>query len=139
MLLLVLIPFFAVPYVLVIVSSFEGAAIVRKWGEANLTTAKHISFRKGGSVQPVSNKNGPERLKSRWFRAIFVGIYFSVLSATRIGWRELTIGTWLERIQPRDFTLYATGWTRSIAGLQSLFSVYLIAMWALTYFGHPFE
>jgi hypothetical protein len=28
---------------------------------------------------------------------------------------------------------------RTVSGLQSLFSVYLLALWALSYFGRPFE
>lgn len=33
----------------------------------------------------------------------------------------------------------ATGWARTVSGIQSLLSVYLLAIWALTYFGRPFE
>jgi hypothetical protein len=35
--------------------------------------------------------------------------------------------------------LRATGWVRTVAGIQSLLSVYLLALWVLTYFGQPFE
>jgi hypothetical protein len=35
--------------------------------------------------------------------------------------------------------LRATGWVRTVAGIQSLLSVYLLALWVLTYFGRPFE
>jgi hypothetical protein len=31
------------------------------------------------------------------------------------------------------------GWVRVIAGMQSLLSLYLLAIWLLTYFGRPFE
>jgi hypothetical protein len=37
------------------------------------------------------------------------------------------------------YALRATGWVRVVSGLQSLLSVYLLAMWALTYFGRPFQ
>jgi hypothetical protein len=40
---------------------------------------------------------------------------------------------------PRQFTLEPTGWVRTVAGVQSLLSVYLLAMWVLTYFGRPFQ
>ena len=42
---------------------------------------------------------------------------------------------------PRPITrrLRAKGWVRVVSGVQSLISVYLIAMWVLTYFGRPFE
>jgi hypothetical protein len=36
-------------------------------------------------------------------------------------------------------TLRTTGWVRTVSGIQSLLSVYLLALWVLTYFGRPFE
>jgi hypothetical protein len=42
-------------------------------------------------------------------------------------------------MQPREYILRATGWVRFFSGLQSVVSVYLLALWALTYFGRPFE
>ena len=68
-----------------------------------------------------------------------MGLYFSLLSAFHIGWRELSLGTWLSRVQPREYQLVATGWVRTVSGLQSIISVYLLALWILTYFGRPFE
>ena len=67
------------------------------------------------------------------------GLYFSLLSATNIGWRELNVGNWIARIQPREFTLRASGWVRAVSGIQSLISVYLLALAVLTYFGRPFD
>jgi len=66
------------------------------------------------------------------------GFYFSFLSAFSIGWKEINVGYWIQRIQFQENTMQATGWLRTISGLQSLISVYLLAMWALTYFGQPF-
>jgi uncharacterized protein YjbI with pentapeptide repeats len=68
-----------------------------------------------------------------------IGLYFSILSAFSLGWRELNVGTWIARMQPREYTLRATGWVRTMSGIQSLLSVYLLALWVLTYFGRPFE
>lgn len=76
---------------------------------------------------------------SKIARAVLVALYFSLISAAQIGWKELNIGSWIYRIQPREFTLKATGWVRVISGIQALLSVFLIALWALTYFGRPFE
>jgi uncharacterized protein YjbI with pentapeptide repeats len=83
---------------------------------------------------------------SRWRRGLarglsvlLVGLYFSLLSAFSLGWRELNVGTWISRMQPREYTLRATGWVRTVSGIQSLLSVYLLALWVLTYFGRPFE
>ena len=75
----------------------------------------------------------------RWYRMVRIALYFSLLSATIIGWREFNIGNWITRIQRREYTLRATGWVRTVSGLQSLISVYLLAIWVLTYFGRPFE
>ena len=72
-------------------------------------------------------------------RALRQAFYFSLLSAFSLGWRELNVGAWITRLQRREYTLRATGWVRTVAGLQSLMSVYLLALWALTYFGRPFE
>lgn len=75
----------------------------------------------------------------RVFRILALGLLFSLLSAFQFGWRDLNVGNWIARIQPREYTLRATGWIRVVSGLQSLVSVYLLALWALTYFGRPFE
>jgi hypothetical protein len=66
-------------------------------------------------------------------------VQFSVLSAFHLGWRELNVGTWLARVQAHEYAMRATGWVRVVAGVQSLLSVYLLALWALTYFGRPFQ
>ena len=66
-------------------------------------------------------------------------IWFSALSAFHIGWRDLNFGTWLTRIQPEEFVLRGYGALRVVSGVQSLLSVYLLAIWAVTTFGRPFE
>jgi hypothetical protein len=75
----------------------------------------------------------------RGLRMLRLSLYFSLLSAFNIGWRELNVGTWITRIQKREYHLRATGWVRMLSGVQALLSVYLLALWALTYFGRPFE
>ena len=78
-------------------------------------------------------------LVRRELRLFRTSLYFSLLSAFPLGWRELNVGTWIARVQPREYTLRATGWVRTVSGIQSLLSVYLLALWVLTYFGRPFE
>jgi uncharacterized protein YjbI with pentapeptide repeats len=87
-----------------------------------------------------------KRAEDRWWGVLLrvvsvplIGLYFSLLSAFSLGWRELNVGTWIARMQPREYVLRATGWVRFVAGFQSLLSVYLLALWVLTYFGRPFE
>ncbi len=87
----------------------------------------------------LDNPARVERLHVRGLAIVGWSAYFSLLSAFQIGFREFSVGTWLTRVQPRNFVLEATGWIRTLSGLQSLLSVYLFAMWLLTYFGRPFQ
>ncbi len=75
----------------------------------------------------------------RFRRTVFAAIYFSLLTSFRVGFREINVGNWITRMQCREYTLRATGWVRFITGVQSLISVYLLALWLMTYFGRPFE
>ncbi len=70
--------------------------------------------------------------------AFWHAFYFSVLSAFHIGWRDFNVGNWITRLQPTETILRPRGWVRVISGIQSLLSVYLLALWALVYFGRPF-
>ena len=134
-----LIPLFAVVYMLALRSHGRGA-IWRVW------QADRILKEDG---QPESERlswatlKGPDGLPRAFAlllcRAIGLGLLFSLVSAFQIGWREFNVGNWITRLQPREYTLQATGWVRVVSGVQSLLSVYLLALWALTYFGRPFE
>lgn len=100
---------------------------------------------RGDNSKPVRISAKPllaNRVKKRGsclLRAIRIACYFSVLSAFRAGFREANVGDWIERLQAREYALRATGWVRTVAGIQSLISVYLVAVWLLTYFGRPFD
>jgi Pentapeptide repeats (8 copies) len=87
----------------------------------------------------IRNASKGERLKGEWRFAFRYTAYFSLLSAFSIGFREFNVGTWIARLQAREYALRATGWVCIVSGLQSLLSVYLVAIWALTYFGRPFQ
>ncbi len=76
---------------------------------------------------------------SRPCSALGYALYFSLLSAFHIGWRDLNVGSWISRLQGREYALRARGWVRVVSGVQSLLSVYLLAIWVLTYFGRPFQ
>lgn len=89
-------------------------------------------------IPSLSDQDRVERLKVKWYAAIAYGAYFSLLSTFQIGWRELNVGAWISRLQPTELSFRARGWVRVASGAQSLISVYLLAIWALTYFGRPF-
>lgn len=87
-----------------------------------------------------SEADPPELLRrKRIYQILGYGLYFSVLSAFHIGWRDVNVGNWIARIQLREYTLRPSGWVRVVSGIQSLISVYLLALFVLTYFGRPFE
>lgn len=90
-------------------------------------------------VRKDLGRKEPVRLMGSGWSTIKWGFYFSILSAFSIGWREINVGNWIARMQRREYTLRATGWVRTVSGIQSLTSVYLLALWVLTYFGRPFE
>lgn len=122
-----LILMFTIPYFVALQFRSRQAGIWRVWAEDRLR-------------ENDVGSDEPELVSyQRFYMSLLFALYFSVLSAFRIGWRELNVGNWILRIQPREYALRANGWVRSVAGIQSLSSVYLLALWALTYFGRPFE
>jgi hypothetical protein len=84
----------------------------------------------GGGTQLLVEEQWPSA--ARW------AFWFSARSAFQIGFQQFSVGDWLARVQSSEFTLRASGWVRTISGLQSLLSLYLVAIWALSYFGRPF-
>jgi uncharacterized protein YjbI with pentapeptide repeats len=108
------------------------------------------------AINPRNQKNktervtevfNPERIRSSfnekhligWPIAIHMAFQFSLLSAFQIGWKDLNFENWVSRIGFYENRLQATGWVKFLAGIQSLASTYLFALWVLTYFGRPFE
>ncbi len=120
----------AVIYIFPIWGGGKGG-IVRIWPKERVERTKKTA--------KVVGREKAEPFSAQGLAALGYAFYFSLLSAFNIGWRDLNIGSWIARIQPRQYTLRATGWVRMVSGLQSITSVYLIALWALTYFGRPFE
>jgi hypothetical protein len=82
---------------------------------------------------PAGGKPGPV------LRLLGRALYFSLLAATTVGWREINIGIWLKRLQKEEYDLKPTGWLRVATGLQALVSTYLLALWFLVFFGAPFD
>lgn len=64
---------------------------------------------------------------------------FSLICAFNIGFRDINFGRWLRLLTRQEFDIKAAGWARVVAGWQSLISVYLVALWVLSYFGRPFD
>jgi hypothetical protein len=47
-----------------------------------------------------------------YLSVVMLAVYFSLLSALRIGWEGLNFGTWISRMQLREYSLDATKWVR---------------------------
>jgi hypothetical protein len=77
-------------------------------------------------------------LRREW-RLLRNALFFSLMSTVNIGFRDINFGRWLRMLTKREYDIKPVGWARTMSGIQSLLSVYLIALWVLTYFGHPFE
>lgn len=93
------------------------------------------------SARIRSGRPPPSRLLLvlwRELRVFFWAGWFCLASAFNLGFHDINMGTWLRLLPRTEYELKAKGWTRSVAGLQSVFSLYLIALWVLTYFGRPF-
>jgi hypothetical protein len=121
----VLICFLTIPYTVVLVWPPKEGGIWQIWFHDRVH--KHL-----GSDEPI-------RLRLGFFKALKFGFFFSILSAFSVGWREINVRNWIVRLQRQEYILRATGWVRTVSGLQSLISVYLMTVWMLTYFGRLFE
>lgn len=132
---LILMILFAVIYVFPISwnsrGSNSGPGVFKVWSpEAILST---------GALRVDENQKMVERLSAKAPARLWYAFYFSLLSAFHFGWLDLNVGNWIARLQGQQYALRPTGWVRTISGLQSLISIYLVALWVLTYFARPFQ
>jgi uncharacterized protein YjbI with pentapeptide repeats len=67
----------------------------------------------------------------RGWRIVAIGLAVSLGAAFSLGRRGLAAGNWLSRLGRKEYTLRPTGWVRSLAGIQSLLSAYLLALWVI--------
>jgi hypothetical protein len=65
-------------------------------------------------------------------------MFFSLMCAFNIGFRDINFGRWLRLMTRQEFDMKAEGLPRVVAGVESLISVGLLALAILTYFGRPF-
>lgn len=116
------------------------SGIWRVWHPDRIRASKAPGFSRAKPRRTaITSTDAPSRLNGGFFKALWYGAYFSLLSAFHFGWRDLNVGSWIARVQVNEYSLRPTGWVRSVSGLQSLVSLYLLATAALTYFSRPFE
>ena len=117
-----------------------------KFGEVKIVWAsrnppKRISYLKRISCHKTIKLNkAAKKVLHEELRLMRIAFHLSMLSAFRVGVQRWDIGMWIRQLQIQEYELIATkGWLRRLCGLQSLLSIYLVALWAITQFGHPFE
>lgn len=74
-----------------------------------------------------------------FIRLIWWAIFFGGISAFNIGFRDVNFGRWLKLLTRTEFDLQPFGWVRVVSGFQALSSVYLVALWILSFSGTPFK
>jgi hypothetical protein len=88
----------------------------------------------GGADGPTTGDPTPGDRLRRYLSVTKGALWFSLIISCRIGWKDLSLGTWLTHIQPRPYNLMPTGGLRVICGIQSVIGSYLLALLLLTYF-----
>jgi len=112
------------------------------WASKVLTGNEKRGIRRGMASPDIRypirlGQCGSWRAEIRLMRIAF---HLSILSAFQIGWRQINVGIWIKQLQRREYSLeIPRGWMRRLCGLQALMSVYMVALWAMTQFGRPFE
>jgi hypothetical protein len=82
----------------------------------------------------------PLWVRARWELGVLsTATLFSAMSVLNLGVQGLDLGRWVRLMHRREFDLQARGTIRLMAGMQSILSFLLLALAALSYFGHPFE
>lgn len=133
---------FAIPYryALSKPSKFSGIVAIWKpkrfvkWEKTHITTEPEMHYSKILKI----NLSQSTLLRYQW-HLFSIAIFFSLLSAFSIGWKQINVSNWLSHLQSREYTLKGKGWIRILSGAQSITSAFLIVLWVLTYFASPFE
>jgi hypothetical protein len=68
-----------------------------------------------------------------------MAVWFSLLSAFKFGWRDLSVGTWLAMLQAKNYSFRAVGLSKTLSGFESLLGLVMVGLWAFCYFVGPLE
>lgn len=90
-----------------------------------------------GSAGPMGVHGATRRLDQE-AKALATAFMFSLMCVFAIGVEGFNGAQWIRMLQPNEYVIQATGWVKTVAGLQSLLGAGLIALSLLSYFGHPF-
>jgi uncharacterized protein YjbI with pentapeptide repeats len=97
-----------------------------------ITDAKGL--RKENEESPILWRKSQNRLAMFW-----ISFLFSIERTFRLGFKDFSPNHWLKMIMPPDFDIKSRGWVRFISTVQSIFSVYMIVLFLVSYFGRLFD
>lgn len=117
------------------------AAAVLREGKAGLFLVSTGERIPKGKKTPYVRRIRPAQLQvaPRIRSAISSGLFFSFRRTFHFGFKELDFGNWLKLLQSREFDIIAYGWPRVVSGVQSILSIYLLALSILSAFTTPFD
>jgi hypothetical protein len=114
----------------------------------------YLAVAHGLTLEPEEIRSAPQvRSETAWeslkrgqvirgireeFRLLAIAGFFSLINGFNIGFKEADIGRWIRLLPAREFEFRAVGWSRTFAGMQALLTLYLLAVWILCLFSHPF-
>lgn len=90
-----------------------------------------------GTNQPEQARRRLVIGKERSTRLI-QGLHFSLLRAFHLGTSKLNIVVWMGRLQSAEYDFSATGFANIVAWVQTVFSLFLLVLFARVWFGRPF-
>jgi len=93
-------------------------------------------------VSPIGLGGDNRTIKSHvcgYVTVLSWSLFYSLMSTFNLGFRDVSFGRLLRLVLPRKVDFVAVGLVRTIAGVQAILSVGLLALLLLSYFGRPFE
>lgn len=135
---------FAIPYRYALSYPTKQAGIIAIWHEKRFQDWDKVHFldEKTQSLCKLLSSHCLNKQKGSFyhqFHLLQLSLFFSLLSAFSIGWKDINVSNWISHLQAREITLKGKGWVRAMSGFQSLFSAYMIVLWVFTYFASLFE
>lgn len=103
-----------------------------------LVRAKGISLDPGVVDDAVQIRpdqaSGLSALIWREFGLVRQTMFFSLMNGVNLGFKDIDLGRWLRLLPRREMDIRAVGWARTVAGLQALCTLYLVALWVVITF-----
>jgi len=120
------------------VSRRSGLILVKRRHPRKPESFKRVRYRMR-AIPPRAGWRQSWRLLVREWGVARVAMYFSLLNTFHSGFNEVDPGKWIRLLTKHDYNLEAERWLRTVAGVQTVLSLFLFAVWLLTQFGHPFD